>query len=230
MLLAYVYGDRLKQENGRVWSIDTGMRIAAAHPGAACYVVEVCRSASGTTSASPSRAGTPLPAHRRPPELRAVREHTWPPPGSACVATHSSTVATGSKESAHSGTTTSRDMPPPKRRRRPRSRGPSSGDGGGCCFSSRRSSLNLLGVSALYVAYQRIQLPDALPPIRTSYLLDRKGNQLASLHGAVDRTIVPLTGSRRTCSHAVSPRRMHGSTTIPVSTSAASSARPGPTW
>jgi len=44
VLLAYVYGERLKQDNGRVWSIDTGLRMAAAHPGSCCYVVEVCRS------------------------------------------------------------------------------------------------------------------------------------------------------------------------------------------
>jgi len=43
VLLAYVYGDGLKQDNGRVWSIDTGMRLASAFPGACCYVVEVCR-------------------------------------------------------------------------------------------------------------------------------------------------------------------------------------------
>jgi hypothetical protein len=43
VLLAYVYGDTLKQENGRVWSIETGLRMAAAYPGARCYVVEVCR-------------------------------------------------------------------------------------------------------------------------------------------------------------------------------------------
>jgi Family of unknown function (DUF5318) len=43
VLLAYVYGDRLKQDNGRVWSIDMGLRMAAAHPGSCCYVVEVCR-------------------------------------------------------------------------------------------------------------------------------------------------------------------------------------------
>ena len=43
VLLAYVYGDGLKAENGRVWSIETGLRMAAAHPGARCYVVEVCR-------------------------------------------------------------------------------------------------------------------------------------------------------------------------------------------
>jgi hypothetical protein len=43
VLLAYVYGDGLKADNGRVWSIETGMRMAAAYPGAQCYVVEVCR-------------------------------------------------------------------------------------------------------------------------------------------------------------------------------------------
>jgi hypothetical protein len=43
VLLAYVYGDALKQENGRVWSLGSGLRLAAAHPGACCYVVEVCR-------------------------------------------------------------------------------------------------------------------------------------------------------------------------------------------
>ncbi len=43
VLLAYVYGDGLKADNGRVWSIETGMRMAAAYPGACCYVVEVCR-------------------------------------------------------------------------------------------------------------------------------------------------------------------------------------------
>lgn len=43
VLLAYVYGDALKQENGRLWSLDAGLRMAAANPGACCYVVEVCR-------------------------------------------------------------------------------------------------------------------------------------------------------------------------------------------
>jgi hypothetical protein len=43
VLLAYVYGDGLKADNGRVWSLETGMRMAAAYPGAGCYVVEVCR-------------------------------------------------------------------------------------------------------------------------------------------------------------------------------------------
>jgi hypothetical protein len=44
VLLAYVYGDRLRGDNGRVWSIETGKRMAATDPSACCYVVEVCRS------------------------------------------------------------------------------------------------------------------------------------------------------------------------------------------
>jgi hypothetical protein len=44
VLLAYVYGSSLRRNSGRVWPIQTGLRLTAAHPGAACYVVEVCRS------------------------------------------------------------------------------------------------------------------------------------------------------------------------------------------
>ena len=42
----------------------------------------------------------------------------------------------------------------------------------------------LLGVGALYVAYARIKLPNTLPPIRTTYLYDRNGDQISTLHGA----------------------------------------------
>jgi hypothetical protein len=42
VLLAYVYGEGLRDENGRVWSIETGLKMTAAHPGSSCYVVEVC--------------------------------------------------------------------------------------------------------------------------------------------------------------------------------------------
>jgi hypothetical protein len=41
-LLAYVFGDGLKQENGRVWPLDVGLSMAADRPGSWCYVVEVC--------------------------------------------------------------------------------------------------------------------------------------------------------------------------------------------
>jgi len=41
-LLAYVYGDGLKDDNGRVWPLDVGLSMAADRPGSWCYVVEVC--------------------------------------------------------------------------------------------------------------------------------------------------------------------------------------------
>jgi len=44
VLLAYVFGDGLRQNNGRVWSLDTALKITASHRGSSCYVVEVCRS------------------------------------------------------------------------------------------------------------------------------------------------------------------------------------------
>jgi penicillin-binding protein 1A len=45
----------------------------------------------------------------------------------------------------------------------------------------------------LYVAYARITLPETLPPIQTTYLYDRNGHLLTTLHGTVDRTVVPLS-------------------------------------
>jgi hypothetical protein len=42
VLLAYVYADDLKQDNGRVWPLDQGLSLAADHRNAWCYVVEVC--------------------------------------------------------------------------------------------------------------------------------------------------------------------------------------------
>ena len=45
-LLAYVYGEDLKANNGRVWELDKALTIAADHRGARCYVVEVCTGCS----------------------------------------------------------------------------------------------------------------------------------------------------------------------------------------
>ncbi len=56
---------------------------------------------------------------------------------------------------------------------------------------------------ALYVAYQRIELPEALPPIRSTFLYDRNGEIIASLHGSVDRTIVGLGQISPNLQHAV---------------------------
>lgn len=45
-LLAYVYADNLKRNNGRVWNLDQALALAARSKGGACYVVEVCTSCS----------------------------------------------------------------------------------------------------------------------------------------------------------------------------------------
>jgi hypothetical protein len=45
-LLAYVYADGLKRNNGRVWRIDKALAITAASKGGTCYVVEVCTDCS----------------------------------------------------------------------------------------------------------------------------------------------------------------------------------------
>jgi uncharacterized protein DUF5318 len=46
VLLAYVFGNGLRKDNGRVWPLDRGLDMAADHPGAWCYVVEVCTACS----------------------------------------------------------------------------------------------------------------------------------------------------------------------------------------
>ena len=45
-LLAYVFGDTLKTENGRAFEIEEGLSRAASTRGAACYVIEVCTGCS----------------------------------------------------------------------------------------------------------------------------------------------------------------------------------------
>lgn len=45
-LLAYVYADGLKSENGRALAVKDGLAIAARQTAGACYVVEVCMGCS----------------------------------------------------------------------------------------------------------------------------------------------------------------------------------------
>jgi hypothetical protein len=45
-LLAYVFADDLKRDNGRVWELDEALELTCAAEGRACYVVEVCTSCS----------------------------------------------------------------------------------------------------------------------------------------------------------------------------------------
>jgi membrane peptidoglycan carboxypeptidase len=52
--------------------------------------------------------------------------------------------------------------------------------------------LGLLGLGVLVVAYLRIDLPKALPPVQTSFVYDRNGALLSTFHGTVDRTLIPF--------------------------------------
>ena len=45
-LLAYVFADTLKHDNGRPWAVKDALRLAARIQGSACYVVEVCTGCS----------------------------------------------------------------------------------------------------------------------------------------------------------------------------------------
>jgi hypothetical protein len=45
-LLAYVFADDLKRDNGRVWELEEALALAAEAEGRACYVVEVCTGCS----------------------------------------------------------------------------------------------------------------------------------------------------------------------------------------
>jgi len=53
-------------------------------------------------------------------------------------------------------------------------------------------AFGLLGFGALALAYARIDLPKALPPIQTTFVYDRNDELLSTFHGSVDRTIIPL--------------------------------------
>jgi penicillin-binding protein 1A len=52
--------------------------------------------------------------------------------------------------------------------------------------------LGLLGFLVLFIAYLGIDLPKALPPVQTTFVYDRTGTLLSTIHGTVDRTLIPL--------------------------------------
>jgi membrane peptidoglycan carboxypeptidase len=49
----------------------------------------------------------------------------------------------------------------------------------------------LVLLTLVYV-YARLQLPATPPPLQTTYILDRSGNLIGTLHSSVDRTIIPF--------------------------------------
>jgi len=47
-------------------------------------------------------------------------------------------------------------------------------------------------LATLYAMYRRLELPTTPPPLQTTYVYDRDGRLLTTLHSTVDRTIIPL--------------------------------------
>ena len=61
----------------------------------------------------------------------------------------------------------------------------------------------LLVLGMLVYVYAQLELPATPPPLQTTYIYDRHGNQIATLHAGVDRTIIPLSEMPRTLRRAV---------------------------
>lgn len=51
----------------------------------------------------------------------------------------------------------------------------------------------LLVLLTLLYVYSQLDLPATPPPLQTTHIYDRHGNQIATLHASVDRTIIPLS-------------------------------------
>ncbi|MGZ5305943.1 MAG: transglycosylase domain-containing protein [Actinomycetota bacterium] len=63
---------------------------------------------------------------------------------------------------------------------------------------------------ALVYAYSQIELPKTFPPIQSTFMYDRNGSLLASIHGAVDRTIIPFDQMPESLRDAVISVEDHG--------------------
>src|SRR5262245_10520385 len=55
----------------------------------------------------------------------------------------------------------------------------------------------------LFYVYSQLELPQTPPPLQTTYIYDRAGHQIATLHASVDRTIIPLSEMPEQLQHAV---------------------------
>ena len=67
--------------------------------------------------------------------------------------------------------------------------------------------LPLLGIAVvagtLVWVYVHLELPNRLPPIQSTYVYDRNGDLLTTLHGSVDRDVIPFSQMPETLQHAI---------------------------
>jgi penicillin-binding protein 1A len=61
----------------------------------------------------------------------------------------------------------------------------------------------LLLLGTLVYVYSQLDLPETPPPLQTTYIYDSDGNQIATLHAGVDRTIIPLREMPKALRNAV---------------------------
>jgi membrane peptidoglycan carboxypeptidase len=61
----------------------------------------------------------------------------------------------------------------------------------------------LVVLGTLLYVYSRLELPEAAPPLQTSYVYDRDGELITTLHAAVDRTNIPFSDMPDSLRHAV---------------------------
>ncbi len=61
----------------------------------------------------------------------------------------------------------------------------------------------LLVLLMLMYVYSQLDLPKTPPPLQTTYIYDRDGDQIATLHAGVDRTIIPFSDMPKTLRNAV---------------------------
>ena len=195
--VTYVYGDGLKHDNGRVWPLDVGLDMAADRPGSWCYVVEVCTECHWNHLHEAFVAPRRLIASSR----KTPRER------------HD--VSAGHVRGKFELVTRLDDelaiKTAPARAPRGRRHAPTKKRKGFKAWLRRWwwvfvvvplvAAIGLL--LTLFYIYSQLELPKTPPPLQTTYIYDREGHQIATLHSAVDRTIIPLSDMPPQLRHAV---------------------------
>ena len=194
VLLAYVFGDDLRQNNGRVWALDTALKITATHPGSSCYVVEVCRGCQWNHLCEAFTARRLPPADPAEQPVSSPDRH-WHRARHGCrvQSARAGRIGMPWRSMHHVLAPCARGGTPPPRRRNPGSPRTSAGSfvgSGGCSSPCPSSASSACSVRSLYL-YAHLELPSTPPPLETTYVTDRTGNhQIAAIHAAVDRTSI----------------------------------------
>jgi membrane peptidoglycan carboxypeptidase len=131
-----------------------------------------------STSQRPSRGGKHASRTRKPPQRQGAKKPAQATPGKAWSAGQ-----------------------PNGKRARPRKRGFFRRYW--WAFVATPLVLILALVATLMYAYAHIQLPNTPPPARTTFIYDRFGNKIGELHGAFNRTEIPLSQMPKVLQDAV---------------------------